>query len=555
MFGQRKPPPDSSKIRLPRAASAPVMSDLHYLFAQARENRGREVEVTWFEPMLSKTFSLGCLSRANDAECIWTIWEESNGESKLTWQYQSSDFMLVHDVINMLDKKSINSAPSTEGRITTFNNPAITDEPPAPPGASTRPRSDGYVPPFSPAARRDNVRTSSTTMPPVPEPQTHSYNNNVLEGELATNPMPQLLQSLAMGQLTGKLQVIGENAVGDIFFKDGVPCHAATPSEYGDDAIRELVAWEIGSYNFKPDQTTTMRSVQKMLPSIISEGMQLLDQKRLLKKSGLTFESYLVRRHKTLSDTELKLMLSKGATIDWGLQKDIFDYLGHKRTLTELLRDKPMETSLWTALVFNFLSCGLIDVRQPDAVKGSALDFLGETKNEVQTLAATLIRPESGMLCYEALLYFLQYEYFRYEAYGFPLSLVIFDVLKRKQEASMEVYDRLPSQAASIASMRIDLVKRNLDVLGHFEALDYAIIMPNTKASSAAFVANRIYETLTATPLFPGLDRSTLFLSFGVANLPADGDDLESLIKGAKDAKARAKQGAFPVVLARSSNK
>ena len=365
--------------------------------------------------------------------------------------------------------------------------------------------------------------------------------------------MPQLLQTLAMGQLTGKLQVIGENAVGDIFFMDGVPVHAATPAEYGDDAIRELVAWEIGSYNFKPDQTTTMRSVQKMLPSIISEGMQLLDQKRLLKKAGLTFESYLVRRHKTLSDTELKLMLSKGSPLDWQLQKDIFDYLAQKRTLTDLLRDKPMETSLWTALIFNFLSCGLIDVKQQDHVQGSALDFLGETKNEVQTLADTLIRPESGMLCYEALLYFLQYEYFRYEAYGFPLSLVVFDVLMRKQEASMEVYDRLPSQAASIASMRIDLVKRKLDVLGHFEALDYAIVMPNTKASSAAFVANRIYETLTATPLFPGVDKSSLFLSFGVANLPSDGDDLQSLVLAAKDAKARAKQGAFPVVLARSN--
>ena len=548
MFGQRKQPSDSSKIRLPRAASAPVMSDLHYLFAQARENRGREVEVSWFEPMLSKTFSLGCLTRPSEADAIWTIWEESNGASNLTWQYQTSDFMLVHDVLNMLDKKVGSSAPS-DGSITTFNNPPPKDDASAASAATTRPRSDGYVPPFSPAARRDNVRQSSTNTPAA----THKQSNSVLEGDLSTTPMPQLLQTLAMGQLTGKLQVIGENAVGDIFFQDGVPCHAATPAEYGDDAIRELVAWEVGSYDFKPDQTTTMRSVQKMLPSIISEGMQLLDQKRLLKKAGLTFESYLVRRHKTLSDTELKLMLSKGSPIEWQLQKDIFDYLAQKRTLTDLLRDKPMETSLWTALIFNFLSCGLIDIRQPEAVQGSALDFLGETKNEVQALAATLIRPESGMLCYEALLYFLQYEYFRYEAYGFPLSLVIFDVLMRKQEATMEVYDRLPSQAASIAAMRIDLVKRKLDVLGHFEALDYAIVMPNTKASSAAFVANRIYETLTATPLFPGVDRSSLFLSFGVANLPADGDDLQSLVLAAKDAKARAKQGAFPVVLARST--
>ena len=139
------------------------MSDLHYLFAQARENRGREVEVAWFEPMLSKTFSLGCLTRASEADAIWTIWEESNGASTLTWQYQTSDFMLVHDVLNMLDKK-VSSGPPSDGSITTFNNPAPVEQNTAP-GASTRPRSDGYVPPFSPAARRDNVRASSTSTP------------------------------------------------------------------------------------------------------------------------------------------------------------------------------------------------------------------------------------------------------------------------------------------------------------------------------------------------------------------------------------------------------
>jgi len=523
------------------------MSDLHYLFAQARENRGREVEVNWFEPMLSKTFSLGCLSRPNEADAIWTIWEDSAGSSNLIWQYQTSDFMLVNDMLNMLDRKD--SGTSIGGStITTFGNPPPKEEHLNQPATSSRPISDGYVPPYSPAARRDNQRPPAAALPAA-----NAKHGSMLEGDLAKNPMPQLLQSLAMGQLTGKLQVSGETAVGEIFFDHGVPCHAATPSEYGDAAIRELVAWEIGTFNFEADQTTTMRSVQKQLPAIISEGMQLLDQKRLLKKAGLNFESYLVRRHKTLSETELKLMLSKGAPIDWSLQKEIYDYFSHKRTLTDLLRDKPMETSLWTALIFNFLSCGLIDIKQADTLKGSALGFLPETKTEVETLAATLIRPESGLFCYEALLYFLQYEYFRYEAYGFPLSLVVFDILTRKQDATMEVYDRLPSQAAAIAGMRIDLVKRRLDILGHFEALDYAIIMPNTKASSAAFVANRIYETLTATPLLPGIDRRALFLSFGVANLPADGDDLESLILSAKDAKMRAKQGAFPVVLARTS--
>jgi hypothetical protein len=518
------------------------MSDLHHMFAQARDNRGREVEVTWFEVMLSKTFSLGCISRTNEADPIWTIWEESSGSASLTWQYQTSDFMLVHDVLNMLDKRD-NVVGAKNDVVTTFGTPVFDDQESA---KSKMPISSGYVPPFSPAARRENTRSTPAPTSASPEP------DGQLTGDLADQPVPQLLQTLAMSQSTGKLQIIGEHAVGDIFFESGVPCHAATPAEYGDNAIRELVAWEIGTFNFKPEQTSTMRSVQQKLPSIISEGMQLLDQKRLLKKAGLTFESYLVRCHQNLSESELKLMLTKGAPIDWELQKEVFKYLARKRTLTDLLRDKPMETSVWTALLFNFLSCGLIEVREQEASKKSALDFLGSAKKEVDTLTETLIRPESGILCYEAFLYFLQYEYYRFDAYGSALSLIIFDMLARKQEANMEIYDRLPLQAAAIAGMRIDLIKRPLDILGHFEALDYAIIMPNTRASSAAFIANRIYETLTAAPLIAGVDRSSCFLSFGVATLPSAGEDLQSLVVAAKDAKQRAKQGAVPVVLARN---
>jgi GGDEF domain-containing protein len=69
--------------------------------------------------------------------------------------------------------------------------------------------------------------------------------------------------------------------------------------------------------------------------------------------------------------------------------------------------------------------------------------------------------------------------------------------------------------------------KRPLDLLGHFESRDFAILMPNTRASQAAFVANRILDSLTVTPLAPGIDRANLTLCFGVANLPSDGEDLE----------------------------
>jgi GGDEF domain-containing protein len=98
-------------------------------------------------------------------------------------------------------------------------------------------------------------------------------------------------------------------------------------------------------------------------------------------------------------------------------------------------------------------------------------------------------------------------------------------------------------------------VKRPLDLLTHFHGNEYAILMPNTKASQAAFVSNRILDALTVTPLAPGIDKGNLAISFGVANLPADGEDLQTLIESAAGAQSEAREGSFPLVLARSSKR
>ena len=293
-----------------------------------------------------------------------------------------------------------------------------------------------------------------------------------------------------------------------------------------------------------------MSSVQGQLPAIISDGQTLLDQKRHLKRAGLGFESYLIRKHKNLSETELKLMLMKGAAIDFEFQKPIYEYLRYKRTFTDLLRDHPMDSTTWTSLLFNFISCGLIDIKEPDTIRDAVLDFLGEDKEHVRKFANQFIRPETGMYSYDAFLFFLEYEFYRFEAYNWPLSLVLFELQRKRQDGSGGT-DLLTGQASNTAATRINLIKRPLDTLAHFQTLELALLLPNTKGSSATWIANKIYESLTATPLAKDIDRNTLSIAFGIASLPADGDDLQALITAAQRAKHEAKVGTFPVVLSR----
>lgn len=379
---------------------------------------------------------------------------------------------------------------------------------------------------------------------------------NSIEGTIEQNPMNNVLTTIGMQQVTGKLEVVGPAAVGHVYFENGIPKDAQTSNNRGDEAIKELVTWRSGTFLFKPGVRTEMQSVEKSLQSSVMEGIALLDQLKHLEKAGLVYESTIIQKQKNLGEPELKLMLSKGVPLDFNTQKEVYESLKHKTTFTDLLRDRPMEQTQWAPLLFNLLYCGLIEIRPPAAARGGALDFLGESKSIIQNLAYNFIRTDTGLMSCEALLYFMEYEYYRYEAYNWPMSLVVFELmLKRTGGSGIIEKDALPVQALQTAAMRIGLVKRPLDTLAHFYGQDFAIMMPNTKASQAAFVANRVLDALTVTPLAPGIDKANLSLAFGVANLPSDGEDLESLIQAAVNAHDEAKKGTFPIVLARTSKR
>lgn len=379
---------------------------------------------------------------------------------------------------------------------------------------------------------------------------------NSIEGTIEQNPMNNVLTTIGMQQVTGKLEVVGPSAVGHVYFENGIPKDAQTSNNRGDEAIKELVTWRSGTFLFKPGVRTEMQSVEKSLQSSVMEGIALLDQLKHLEKAGLVYESTIIQKQKNLGEPELKLMLSKGVPLEFNTQKEVYESLKHKTTFTDLLRDRPMEQTQWAPLLFNLLYCGLIEIRPPATTRGGALDFLGDSKAIIQNLAYNFIRTDTGLMSCEALLYFMEYEFYRYDAYNLPMSLVVFELmLKRTGGSGIIEKDPLPVQALQTAAMRIGLVKRPLDTLAHFYGQDFAIMMPNTKASQAAFVANRVLDALTVTPLAPGIDKANLSLAFGVANLPADGEDLESLIQSAVDAHDEAKKGTFPIVLARTSKR
>jgi GGDEF domain-containing protein len=253
-----------------------------------------------------------------------------------------------------------------------------------------------------------------------------------------------------------------------------------------------------------------------------------------------------------MSEEEFAARIEKGAPIPLEPQLDFYELIDNRNTLFDLLRKRPMPKVEWVPILFNLVSCGLVQItdQAPAANRIARLKSLGIDDNAVQSVVKTLTRSETGILSYHAFIYFLDQEYLRYEYFNLPFSLVVFSLGQRKggDDGPVEALQMLGIRRAM---QRIGLVKRSVDILGHYETFDYAILLPNTNAAAAGALANRIADVLREAPLASDMDSRSLALAFGVATVPEDCVDLDKLLNAAKNARDEAKKGKKRVVLAR----
>jgi hypothetical protein len=389
--------------------------------------------------------------------------------------------------------------------------------------------------------------TGNTNIPSV-----YAVGENIISGTLEHTALQNrnLIKILSYYRLTGKLELINQDSgICRISFHEGVPRSAsvvlldewtsevdltAGPGDIvGDEAIVETMVWTASSFKFFIDQPPLEHNMSH------------------LEKAGLKDRSIILKKQDGLAENELRLLLSKHADSDITDQIELYKRLPKKFTAADIFQDGPITKAVWIPIVYRFFANGLIDIKPPLAVNESALDFTEEGKAAVQTLKANFIRQESGILSYPALLYFLQYEYLRYQSYDIPVSLIIFEMSKISNTA-IGGLDLINKQETAIALHRLNNLKRPLDFLGHFETINYALLLPNTNMNTAVQMAKHIVKILTAQPLVPDLDPSLLKLSFGVGSIPYDCESVEELIVLSKKALLQSKNGDFMIVQAGS---
>ena len=334
----------------------PSFGDVQFLLQEAQKMSGRVVELPFSTADRKSEFVLSVRfeTRDVDPEQIqdpeWTLTQFTGGPPKILWKHPSRDLSLICNLVagaaggdqlqDVIPQSAIyGSSGDPLGGATGAYNPVAT--------------ATGITPTSSGGAGGGGGGDASIVFEP-PRPGAKA----TLEGDLNKLQVPNLLQSINLAKMTGRLDVKTKSENCEVFFQEGIPLHCKIKESQGDNALTELITWTNGEFRFWPDEKTADRTINKRLDSVLMEGVALLDQTKYLDSAGLKPESCLVKKNAMISEEEFATRVEKGAPIALEPQLDFFELVDNRNTLFDLLRKRPMPKTEWVPILFNLVSCG-----------------------------------------------------------------------------------------------------------------------------------------------------------------------------------------------------
>ena len=169
----------------------------------------------------------------------------------------------------------------------------------------------------------------------------------------------------------------------------------------------------------------------------------------------------------------------------------------------------------------------------------SAFDLTKRKRAESHARLLTITDPLTGLGNYRRILDVLRAEIERSGRTRRPFAVLLLDL-----DGLKKINDRYGHPAGSRALCRIgDVLRlscRAVDTAARYGGDEFAVILPETTANAAAFVATRIRERIATDS-----EQPTLSASIGVAVYPEDGEAIEDLLQAAdRELYKRKSQGA-----------
>lgn len=530
-------PPSRTPKTLVQLASKPDESDVLDLRRRAHDFPGTKFLLQWTDER-SKQFFLALVSKVqNDSE--WRLFSGAGLSSKQLWLVATEDIAKVFRMLcETCGAEASLTADTLSERLMREN-------------ADPTKRTHTLLPQLAPADRL-GPRTTLTGMtalasPAAAQADVQSLHNvpvtgrSHLAGDLAHMPAPQVVQSMSMYRMTGRLTVSQGEGTAEIFFENGEPVHASTAACVGDEAIFEILTWTQGLFGFENKIMTQERTVTDRMDSLLLRGVELIDYQESLRKTGFTADAVLRRRDSSLSEDAFEQIATAGMPIDIDLQKKLYLQVDDYTSAEEIRRTVNVPRSTWIALLWSLFKVNLIEVSTtpPPGKRRSVTRTRPIDVQLLQSVAASLQKGETGIYSQAAFLFMLNEAFKHVSKNNEALSLLQISI-RITRKGILSAREPLPQHATSEVIRRINGCKGEFDFLGHWEPNDLSIAMPYTRLANAAQQTERIVQAILAEPGIPFVNMSTVSISAGVASLPEDCETLPALIGASEEAREAA---------------
>lgn len=535
----------------------PTEVDLDRVLNLARQNLGRPVELPFGT---GKGYLLTAItppdpSGMNRVSYIeWTLIDVENSHLPPLWSHRTTDLAVLLGMIHLeISKNSSAGIPAQPAAGATLMN---TQE--MQPGGFLQQINSSPSLPMQPLQPHNSMQPMhGGGMPDTGNAASGTYATFGvnLSGELEDIDLFGVLQSVSICKMTGRLEIVEGMRQIELFFEEGTPVHATKEdallvegqsAHKGYDVVLESLLWKKGKFAFASKIVAKEKTVTKRMDALLVEAAALRDQKQELEKRGFDDDAPIYKTNPGMSEQEFEsLARAGGVPADLNVQKTIYSQMKPGETMHDFLVRMPMPMGVWLPAVFNMTMQNIIAPKgktgQPVFQSTGAIDF-----SIIDNAFLEILRPETDMLSYPLFLLFVQREHKRSARTRTGYSVVIFDV---KQNGLLPAGKHLRRVVKAF-----NLVKGELDLVGHFQTLEFGFILPFSNGEKALGLCRNLVKTLAdlpdeveegEAPAEPQEPEAPLKLSFGVVSVPEDSTDLTKAILLAQSNRLNKAQGRY----------
>jgi hypothetical protein len=491
-------------MRLPELKGVPTQNDLSAIVKACEKNRDKYILQTWSGrggiAFSVRAFMVGSgsaeyLRAKRDGklgEPEWAFIRGTDHDKDVVWVHTTGDLgLLLNLILSEVEGQTLTPVLDV--------NSSLTNLAPVP---MRRVGTSTY----------DNLKPIMTepAIPDQPAPATPS--GIVLAGDLKDIELQNVLQSIGLCKMSGALLLNNNLEQASIYFHDGEIVDATVEKGFslegtsdvkGDHAFLEVLTWPTGSFSFEQARRTSTTSITRKSYALLMEGVMLRDYCDNLTKRGVDQDTRFVQVNPAISEADFENTLKQGVPIDKELQKAVYLMMRTPVSVYEVLKNRPMNKAVWVPVIFNLLSLNLIDLADgtSKAAPQATVEAFVVDQSVTSSFHDELARPDTGLVSHAAFSFFVNRETKRFLKTGRPFSIIVFEV-RSKRMAAMEP---LNNDALRECSTRFRQIMGELDMIGHYQMLDFALLLPEGLIAEPAPLFDSCARVMK-NPLLPGIE-------------------------------------------------